>query len=103
MSRASEEKRYLAACHAMQSGVMYEMGHPLVPGLDDSATSPKQLRVGVNFALVSNGALVALLIQKGIFTEDEYIKTQADAMETEVRLYELRANRGKSGPVLHFG
>jgi hypothetical protein len=40
---------------------------------------------------------------RGLLTEDEYVTSQADAMEAEVALYEERANHGRSGPVLHFG
>jgi hypothetical protein len=46
---------------------------------------------------------VKLLVEYGVLNEDDYIKSQADAMEAEVALYEERANRGNAGPVLHFG
>ena len=101
MSKESDQQRYLNACHAMQTGVKWEMEQQA--GSQHIATSPKHLRVGVNSALVSHGALVKLLVEKGILTEDEYITSQADAMEAEVALYEERANRGNAGPVLHFG
>lgn len=103
MSRESDQQRYLDACHAMQTGVKYEMEKESLRGVEPGATSPKHLRVGVNSALVSHGALVKLLVDKGILTQDEYFASQADAMEAEVALYEDRANRGNAGPVLHFG
>jgi hypothetical protein len=104
MSRESDQKRYDAACHAMQTGVKWEMEYDLLRGVEPHATTPKHLRVGVNSALVSHGALVKLLVEKGVITEDEYVTSQADAMEAEVKLYEDRANRGNvGGPVLHFG
>jgi len=103
MSRESDEQRYLDACHAMQTGVKYEMEKDLLRGVEPHATTPKHLRVGVNSALVSHGALVKLLVEYGVLNEDDYIKSQADAMEAEVALYEERANRGNAGPVLHFG
>jgi hypothetical protein len=109
-----DQQRYLAACHGMQTGVKWEMERALLQGKepDSVSTSPKHLRVGVNSAMVSHAALVKLLIEKGILTEEEYVKSQADAMEAEVALYEGRANRilrqasmlgdNGPGPEIHF-
>jgi hypothetical protein len=79
----TDEERYHAAVHAMQTGVMYEMEHT------DQA-SPKHLRVGVNVALRGNGSIVALLVSKGIITQEEVMKALADGMEEEARAYEAR-------------
>lgn len=76
--------RYLAAAHAVQSGVAAEMA------LNPKPTEPKHLRVGVNSALVSNVALARLLIEKGVFTLDEYEAAQAAEMEAEQARYEQR-------------
>jgi len=103
MSRESDQQRYLDACHAMQTGVKYEMESDALRGVEHHSTTPKHLRVGVNAAMVEHGALVKLLVEYGVINEDDYIKSQADAMEAEVALYEKRANRGNAGPVLHFG
>lgn len=84
MSKEQDIERYNAAAHAMQSGVAMEMS----AGSKD--TEPKHLRVGVNSALVNDEGLAALLIEKGIFTEDEYVKAIADAMEREKVRYEER-------------
>jgi len=73
--------RYQAAAHAMQSGVAAEMG---------KECEPKHLRVGVNSAMVGNAALARLLIDKGVFTLDEYEAAQADEMEAEQARYENR-------------
>lgn len=75
------EKRYVAAVHAMQSGVAAEMGR---------STEPKHLRVGVNAAMVDHSSLVQLLISKGLFTRDEYLAAIADGMEEEKGRYEQR-------------
>ena len=80
---ARARERYLSAAHAMQSGVEYKMGR--APG----ETQPKGLRVGVNSAMSNHGALVELLIRKGIITEVEYLEAIADKMEEEVRAYEV--------------
>lgn len=76
------EARYTAASHAMQSGVAQSME------IDPASTTPKHLRVGVNSAHVSDSALVELLIDKGIFTREEFYTALADAMENEVASYE---------------
>lgn len=81
----TDEDRYLAAIHAMQSGVAYEMNYAKFA----SATEPKHLRVGVNNALVQQTAIVKLMVAKGIITMDEWWKTLADEMEAEVARYEV--------------
>lgn len=73
--------RYLVAIHAMQSGVAAEMG---------PQCEPIHLRVGANSAIVSNDAITRLLIEKGVFTLDEYQAATADAMEREQARYEQR-------------
>lgn len=78
--------RYTAALHAIQSGVAYDMK----AGQDASGTSPRHLRVGVNSAMVQNAALVKLLIDKGVFSLDEFDKALADEMEEEKRRYEKK-------------
>jgi hypothetical protein len=88
MSQADNE-RYRAALHAMQSGVAFEQARD-GPGGDGT---PKHLRVGVNSALCDNAALARLLIEKGVFTLDEYEKAQADEMEREVERYRDRIRR----------
>lgn len=72
---------YEELVHAMQSGVAYSMEH-------DNSHTPKHLRVGVNSAMVSNQALVKLLVDKGLITLVEYYEALRDAMKAEVELYE---------------
>jgi len=73
--------RYQAAAHAMQTGVATLMG------LDPNETTPKHLRVGVNNALIGEGVLAKLLLDKGVITEEEYWKELADMTEKEVESY----------------
>jgi hypothetical protein len=80
--------RYLAALHAMQTGVAFKMHR------DPGETSPKHLRVGVNSAMVEYAALVKLLIAKGIITEDEHYAALADAMEAERDFYAAELGPG---------
>lgn len=82
-----DQDRYARALHAVQSGVAAEMA----PGpAQTNATDPKHLRVGVSSAMVAQAALARLLIDRGVFTLDEYVAAQADAMEAERREYEQR-------------
>jgi hypothetical protein len=79
-------KRIMAAQHAIQSAVAYEMTRPD----RQRATEPKHLRVGINSAMVECAALGKLLIDKGIITEREYLTAMAEAYEAEQRSYEER-------------
>ena len=83
MSQADVD-RYLAALHAMQTGVAIEQARGSRDG------EPKHLRVGINTAKAEAAGVVKLLIAKGVFTEDEYVAAVADAMEAEVAAYEDR-------------
>ena len=65
----------------MQSGVAMKMNY------DSSETTPKHLRVGVNSAMVETGALAKLLMEKGVFTEEEYYQALVEVMQNEVNLY----------------
>lgn len=78
------KERYLAAAHAMQSGVAMEMQ------LGSNDTTPKHLRTGINSSLVNSSALGELLIAKGVITEDEYLEAMAAGMEREQKAYEDR-------------
>ena len=77
----TDETRYFDACHQMQTAVAIEITR------DPAIGSPKDVRVGVNSALASIGALAGLLISKGVFTMEEYTKANADAMEREVQMH----------------
>lgn len=72
---AFARERYLAATHAMQSGVAYTE--------NKESQTPKHLRVGVNCAMVNHAAIVGLLMKKGFTSEVEYFEALADAMEEE--------------------
>jgi len=96
---SADEERYLRALHALQSGVAFEMNYTDT----QSATQPKHLRVGVNNALVQHSALVKLLVEKDLFTQEEYWKAVADAMEDEVKFYEERARTRLGNPNVSFG
>lgn len=94
--------KYLQLMNAMQSGVMMQQHVQAHRDAKDQAWFNKDARVGINSALNSNGALVAVLFKKGILTEEEYLEslvatTQedvdrlkrelADRLQTKVELY----------------
>jgi hypothetical protein len=83
MTKTVKELRqeYFALAHAMQSGVAMKINY------DDSDTNPKHLRVGVNSTMVETGALAKLLMEKGVFTEQEYYQALVELMQNEVNLY----------------
>jgi hypothetical protein len=82
----TDNERYQAACHAMQSGVAMKMN------FNGKETEPKHLRVGINASMSDSAALVYLLISKGVFTLEEYQKAIADQMEAEVDSYQKEIN-----------
>lgn len=50
-------------------------------------TSPKHLRVGINAAMCDHGALVRLLVEKGIIAEADYLQAITDETRREVERY----------------
>lgn len=79
--------RYKRALHAVQSGVAALMHY------DRDHASPKDLRIGMNSAMISNSALTQLLIEKGVITESEYFTSLADFAEFERETYEDELTR----------
>lgn len=78
-------ERYLAAAHAIQTGVAVAA---MKAGGASKDVEPKHLRVGINMAMVENAALTKLLVAKGIITDDEFCAALADQAEEEKRRYE---------------
>lgn len=74
------KRRYLTAQHAMQTGVGYSLNY--------REETPKDVRVGINTALVDIATLIEVLIDKGIIDEVEMHERLADGMEREVKRYE---------------
>ncbi len=72
--------------HAIQTGVALEMQQ----AGDVAADSPKHLRVGVNMAMCNNAAIAGLLLEKGIFTEEEYWNSVVTELRKEKARYEKR-------------
>jgi hypothetical protein len=87
MSENPRLDRYYAAAHAVQSGVMHDMALKRRDGQDLTDTL-KHMRTGIDTAKVEQGGLAALLIEKGVFTTEEYEEAMASAMEKEKARYE---------------
>ena len=88
--------RYLALAHAIQSGVAMELE------LGSQAGNSKHLRTGLNMALCERGALMELLIEKGIITEDEYWDSILTVLEREVANTEERLSTMLNGAKVHL-
>lgn len=80
---ASKDMTYPEALHAVQSGIAFkiEVG---IQGISD----PKHLRVGIDSAFINDLALAKLLINKGVFTEEEYKEAVRQAAIDEVERLE---------------
>lgn len=68
---------YLDDAHAIQSGLKMQSN------FDKTITDPMDIRVGVNMLFVQQAALADLLMQKGIFTLEEYMAAMDRAAKTE--------------------
>jgi hypothetical protein len=76
--------RIAALGHAIQTGVAYDLEK------EPKSGTPKHLRTGVNMALCGNAALAAILLAKGICTEEEYYTALVVELEKEKTAYEER-------------
>ena len=84
-------ERYEVLGHAIQSGVALELNH------DPASGTPKHLRTGLNLTKVEHGALVRLLISKGVFTLEEYEAELLKGLEAEKEAYEARLSARHGG------
>lgn len=89
----SKARKYRELLHAVQSGVAYlepeRYGGP--PGT--ATNEAKHMRVGINSAKVELAGVARLLIQKGVFTEDEYVDAIIAEMQEEVARLEAEAEK----------
>lgn len=85
--------------HAMQTGVKFthefETGEPIDKDLKD-------LRVGVNAAMVQVGALCALLTRAGVFSDHDWFVEYAVMMQREVEAYRDKIEK-ITGTRMHLG
>lgn len=90
---------YANAAHAMQSGVLTELGLDNPHLNDNELDMLKDLRVGINSAHVSQQALATMLIRQGIISELDYHKAQAEAMLEEQRRLEAALSKRLNKPI----
>lgn len=95
-NRDDAQRRYNRAAHAVQSGVAMELEQ------DPASGTPKHLRTGLNMAMIGHGALIRVLIAKGIFTEEEYFDELVKGVEDEQRIYEERLSE-RFGTTIRLG
>lgn len=74
-------ERYRAAAHALQSVIAAEIAAD--PERARIYADPKHIRVGIDLSKIEEGALVRLLIGKGVITAEEYAEAITDAVEAE--------------------
>lgn len=80
----NDHERYAAAAHRVQTAIAVLMSMHS----EWSAMQPKHLRVGIDMTKSDAGGLATLLMEKGIITQDEYLRAIADAAEREADGYE---------------
>lgn len=85
------QEEYFGLLHAVQSGVAADPAH--------DSLAPKHLRTGLNGVLCDHGALVDLLIRKGLITEQEYWEASVKMLKTEVARYEEELSEKFGKPV----
>jgi hypothetical protein len=86
MSDEKPKLSYTEAAHGIQTGIAWELER------GSQSATPKHLRVGVNLAMSDHAGLVRLLIEKGIFTEEEYLKAITDEANRELDRVEKTVN-----------
>lgn len=80
---ATQKRRYDTAVHTYQSAIAFQITRL---GENGAGADAKHLRVGINSAMSDHGALAKLLIEKGVFTNDEYFEAIVQMAEHEASL-----------------
>src|ERR1700677_3493094 len=98
--RQDKSERYMKLAHAVQTGVAMTLAidHPEVADINSNQNlrEHKHLRTGIDTSKSDHGALVKLLIEKGIFTQDEYLDALLIMIQQEKEAYERKLS-------VHFG
>lgn len=80
---------YEALHHAVQTGVGYE----IAKAPQEAGVSSKGMRTGINMAMVHYAAIVELLVEKGLFTYEEYFASLVKKTREEKERYEARLTK----------
>jgi hypothetical protein len=70
-------QEYIGHAHGVQSGIAMRTE------LDQTFATPKDMRTGIDTSKADMGGLVELLIQKGVFTDIEYMEAIVTSMGQE--------------------
>lgn len=73
--------------HRVQSGIAFMLERANQRGERFPECEPKHLRVGVNSALIKTSALTRLLLEKHVFTAEEYFDSIIRVWRDEVESY----------------
>lgn len=88
--------------HTIQAGVAQEIALDF-PFLDDDMRKVvKDLRTGLNLAMVDQGVLVNFLADKGIIDKTEYHKALIEGLKDEIQRYEARLSE-RLGSKINLG
>lgn len=97
MTREQLMRRETALSHAIQSAIAFQ----IQAGCE--AATPKHLRVGVDTSKADHGALVKLLVEKGVFTEEEYFVEMIAGLERELEFQTKQAQKYGAPSNVTFG
>ncbi len=75
-----DQDEYRKLAHAVQSGVGFDK--------DKTAQEPKHLRTGIDITKAEQAGLAQLLMDKGVFTLEEYEQAILQGLRNEVDRYE---------------
>jgi hypothetical protein len=79
---------YKTALHGIQTAIAYEMGKAELYGERHMMTESKHLRVGVDSSFITHAGVALLLLEKGIFTLEEYEEAIRLHANNELARYE---------------
>lgn len=90
--------------HKIQTGIKFLHEKEVRDGVpeDRQFCGPKHNRVGIDNALIEHGALVALLIEKGIIKYKDYMDTYIEFLERDLERYQKRVHDAY-GPNVSIG
>ncbi|MEZ4594546.1 MAG: hypothetical protein R3D55_25890 [Chloroflexota bacterium] len=78
MNQKEFRDEYIKLAHAVQTGI----AACIAAGW--TGATPKHLRVGIDTSKSDHGALIKLLLEKGVITEGEYQAVLLEGLEREV-------------------
>jgi hypothetical protein len=73
-------ERYERAAHRVQTALAFMPDHDNM--------KPKHLRTGIDMSKSDMAGLATLLVEKGVFTKEEYIEAVTTSAEAEADAYE---------------